>query len=128
MDHVFKVITTLLAFATVGSFVAAGIIIAFIMQMPWWKLHAYLKKHYPQRWEEITTIGRLIGPGARNGPRTIRYIYDDREIDDPSILKLKLTLRKLWSIALKLFIASFGCILLVIIIDFVAAALGVKGM
>ncbi len=52
------------------------------------KLFFYIKKTYPFRWEEVTTINRF-GPGCSNPLRWFRYVFNHKETDDLVVHKLK---------------------------------------
>jgi hypothetical protein len=115
-----QVIIAILALLVLGMLLIFLAIFALFLYMiaPAWKLNTYLMDHYTKRWEELTTIGSW-GPGIYGTKSSRNYIYDDRDTDDPFIMKSKLLLRQACSLYRKLFISLFCGLAL----SFIAAAL-----
>jgi len=53
------------------------------------EFNEYLKKKYYQKWRELTTINKYLGPNMANPFKSIPYIYSDEDCNDENILKYK---------------------------------------
>lgn len=54
-----------------------------------YQLSSYLKKHHRAKWEYITSVGKIFGPGGRNSFRALDFLMSPDTLDDPIVEKLK---------------------------------------
>ena len=81
---------------------------------------SYLKKNNYERWCEISTISTAIGdigPGARDSGKTLKYINNNDDLEDPNIFRYKKYIKisiKGVGIFILISLMSFGITILLI--------------
>ena len=83
-------------------------------------LFRYLQDNYYGRWSYLTTWGPW-GPGMLNSLRSVPYVFNDQDCDDPEIAKLK---RKNRSAIFLVIGYWLSMLLLLITVAIIAAATG----
>jgi uncharacterized membrane protein len=82
------------------------------------RLLLYLKKHKSERWAEITGVHTVIGGIFCGGGRFYygwRYVNSDKDSDDLTINKLKLSMKKATNNFCRFFICSLCIYLLTVL-------------
>jgi hypothetical protein len=81
-----------------GLFLVMGFtLISFIRGMVYqYKLFRYLFEHHNEKWKYLTSgriFGYEVGPGFRNSMRALPFLFDNDDMGDPEVLRLKVIVR-----------------------------------